>query len=69
MLEGFGPNTRLSATELLLGCAKRTASPVPMLKPCQLIATFWLVCLMVILPAPPAMLAAPADTVPPVGLA
>src|SRR6185503_4486816 len=69
MLEGSGPSTRLSAAELLLGCTNRTASPAPMLKPCQLIATFWLDWLIVVVPAPPAMLALPAETVPPVGRA
>ena len=67
MLEGSAPSTRLSATELLLGCTNRTASVCPMLKLCQLIATFWPDWLIVVLPAPPAMLALPADTAPPVG--
>ena len=67
MLEGSEPSTRLSATELLLGCTNWTDSVCPMLKPCQLIATFWLDWVIVVLPAPPAMLALPADTAPPVG--
>ena len=67
MFEGSEPSTRLSATELLLGCTNWTASFCPMLKLCQLIAAFWLDWLIVVLPAPPAMLALPADTAPPVG--
>src|SRR3990172_4961119 len=69
MLEGSEPSTRLSAIELLLGWTNWTASLCPMLKLCQLIATFWLDWLMVILPGLPAMLALPADTAPPVGRA
>ena len=67
MFDGSEPNTRFNATELLLGCTNWTASLAPMLKLCQLIATFWLAWLIVVLPAPPAMLALPADTTPPVG--
>src|ERR1700690_611178 len=67
MLEGSEPTTRLSATELLLGCTNWTASPCPMLKLCQLIATFWLDWLIVVVPTPLVMLALPADTAPPVG--
>ena len=40
-----------------------------MLKLCQLIAAFWLVWLIVVLPAPLVMLAPPAATTPPVGRA
>src|SRR5450631_4286323 len=69
MLEGSAPSTRLSATELLLGCANCTASADPMLKPCQLIAAFWLVWVIVVLPGVEAMLALPADTAPPMGRA
>src|SRR6185295_15969090 len=69
MFDGSDPSTRLRATELLLGCTNLTASACPMLKPCQLIATFWLDWLIVMLPAPLAMLAPPADTAPPDGRA
>ena len=69
MLEGSDPSTRLSSTELLLGCNTRTASPVAMLKLCQLMAAFCVDWLMVVLNAPLLMLAAPATTAPPVGSA
>ncbi|MOA16197.1 hypothetical protein D3C78_1363960 [compost metagenome] len=69
MLDGSPPTTRLSATALALGWTKRTASPAPMLKLCQLIAAFWLPCTMVVLPAAEEMLAEPAVTTPPVGSA
>ena len=69
MLEGSEPSTRLSATELLLGCTNWTASPAAMLKLCQLIAAFWVDWLMVVLPAPVLMLAPPAATTPPAGRA
>ncbi len=69
MLEGSGPSTRLSATELLLGCTNWTASVAPMLKLCQLIATFWLAWVMVVLPAVLLMPAAPSVTTPPTGRA
>ena len=69
MLEGSAPSTRFSATALLLGCTKRTASAEPMLNPCQLIAVFWLVWVIVVLPGLAAMLALPADTAPPMGRA
>src|SRR5450830_1759375 len=65
MLEASEPSTRLSATELLLGCTNRTASPCPMLKLCQLIAAFGVDWVMVVLPAPLLMLAPPAATTPP----
>ena len=69
MAEGSEPSTRLSITELLLGCAKRTASPEAMLKPCQLMAAFWLDWVMVLVSAVLLMLALPAATTPPVGSA
>jgi hypothetical protein len=64
MLDGSEPNTRFSATELLLGCVNSTDSPAPMLKLCQLMTVFCVDWLMVVLPAPVRMLAAPAATVP-----
>jgi hypothetical protein len=59
----------LRATELLSGWMKRTASPTPMLKLCQLIATFWLDWVMVVLPGELLMPALPAATTPPTGKA
>jgi len=69
MLEGSGPSTRLRAIELLSGCTNWTASVAPMLKLCQLIATFWLVWVMVVLPAELLMAAPPSVTTPPTGRA
>ncbi len=65
--EGLGPSTRLSATELLLGWMNWTASPAAMPKLCQLIAVFWVVCVMVVLTPLVAMPAPPAATTPPAG--
>src|SRR6185369_7651700 len=69
MLEGSGPVTRLSATELEFGCTNLTASTCPILKLCQLMAAFWLDWVMVMVPAPPEIVALPAETAPPVGRA
>ncbi len=69
MLEGSGPVTRLRATALLLGWAKRTVSPWAMLKPCQLITAFWLDWVTVRSAPRVDTLAAPAATEPPVGRA
>ena len=69
MLDGSEPSTRLSSTELLLGCSTRTDSPAAMLKLCQLMAAFWVDWLMVVLSALLLMLAAPATTAPPAGRA
>ena len=67
ILEGSEPRTRLSATEPLLGCKNRTASPCPMLKLCQLIAAFCVDWMMVVPPVPLLILAPPAVTTPPAG--
>jgi hypothetical protein len=40
MADGSAPRTRFSATELLLGCWKVTASAGPIPKLCQLITAF-----------------------------
>ncbi len=69
ILEGSEPNTRLSATELLLGCKKLTVSPRPIPKVCQLIATFCVDWVMVVLAAWLLMAAPPAVTTPPPGSA
>ncbi len=69
MLDGSAPSTRLSATELLFGCKKLTASPLPILKLSQLSETFWLVCLMFMLEAPLVIVASPEVTTPSVGRA
>ena len=69
MLDGSEPTTRLSATELLLGCTNCTDSPALIPKLCQLMATFDVVWVMVIFPEVPPMLAAPAATTPPTGCA
>src|SRR6185436_5899780 len=69
MLDGSGPSTRLRATELLPGCTNWTASVLPMLNDCQLIAAFWLDWLIVVLPGVTAIFAVPADTAPPTGSA
>ncbi len=69
MLDGSAPSTRLSATELALGCTKKTASPSPMLKLCQLIAAFGLDCLTVSVTEVFAIVALPAATAPLVGRA
>jgi len=42
MRDGSAPTTRFSATDWLLGCTKRTASPAAMLKLCQLRVACWL---------------------------
>ena len=69
MLDGSAPSTRLSVTELLLGCTNWTDSPAAMLKLCQLMAALEVDWLMVVLPAPLLMLAPPAATTPPAGSA
>ena len=65
--EGSAPSTRLSATELLLGWTKLTLLPCAMLKESQLIATAWLVWVTVTVFGACEIVAAPAETVPPVG--
>ncbi len=69
IFDGSEPTTRLSVTALTLGCLKLTVSPAPMLKPCQLMAAFWLPCVIVVTPGALAMLDCPAETTPPVGAA
>src|SRR5688572_6208977 len=69
MLEGSAPSTRLSATALLVGCTNCTASVLPMLKLCQLIATLGVDWLTVTLPGVVVIFALPADTAPSVGRA
>src|SRR4051812_15341991 len=61
MLDASDPSTRLSATEFVPGCAKRTLSPAAMLKLCQFTMRLLLDCVTVVLaplleiaPAPPA---------------
>ena len=67
MLDASPPTTRFSATELLFGCKKVTTPLGPIEKLCQLIATFWVVWVMVVVLAPLLMVAPPAVTTPPVG--
>ena len=55
---------RFSAIALRFGCAKVTASVLPMLKLPQLIVAFWLVCETVMLPGPDAIVAVPLATTP-----
>ncbi len=69
MVEGSGPVTRFSATELAFGWANRTDSPGAMLKPSQLSTAFWLDWVTVMAPPPAETLAEPAATEPPVGSA
>ena len=69
MVETPPPSTRLSAAELLLGWMNWTASPLPMLKLCQLMVTDGVDSVTTILPAALFMAALPADTVPPAGMA
>ena len=61
------PSTRFRATERLFGWTKTTLPPWPMEKVCQLIATFWVDWLIVIVPGLVAIVAPPAVTDPPVG--
>src|ERR1700733_6496291 len=70
MLEGLLPMTRFSTTEELLGCTNCTYSFEPMENCCQLMEArweFWLTTTP-LLPAVP-MVAEPATTCPPLGLA
>ena len=69
ILDGSEPSTRLSATELLPGCTKVTASDLPILKVCQLIATFGVDWVMVVADVRLLMAALPAVTTPPAGSA
>ncbi len=69
IVEGSPPTTRLRATELLLGCTKVTDSARPTLKLCQLIAAFWLDWWIVRASGALVMLALPAETTPPAGMA
>ena len=48
MAEALPPTTRLSATEDAEGWIKRTVSPLPMPKLCQLMAALFVVWLMVV---------------------
>ena len=69
MPEGSVPSTWLMVTERLLGCEKKTDSCAPMLKLCQPIAAFCVVCVMVVLPGAALMEARPQVTTPPNGSA
>ena len=69
MLEGLAPTTRLSATELLLGCTNWTDSPALMPKLCQLMMALDVDCVITILPGAPPIVAEPAATTPPAGWA
>ena len=63
--------TRLRAAALEEGCTNLVNSPAPMEKSSQLIMTLGVVWLIVSVPAPPAMDAAPLPgvTTPPIGFA
>ena len=66
--EGSEPSTRFKATELLLGCTKRTVSLAPMLKLCQLMVAALLVWVTTKTPVPPlVMIAFPLVTTPSAG--
>src|SRR3954470_9022147 len=67
--DGSAPSTRLSATELLVGCLNCTDSPAAMPKPCQLMVVFALPCVMVVVLPLVVMVAVPAATTPPDGAA
>ena len=68
--EGLLPRTRLSAMAEALGCAKLTASVLPIEKLCQLRMAFWVAWLICRLEAVGCeMVAWPAATSPPVGRA
>ena len=69
MPEGSGPSTRLSATELLPGWAKRTASFGAIPKLCQLRITLPVDCVIVVRAPLVTMPALPATTTPPAGAA
>src|SRR5437870_5330457 len=69
MAEGSAPTTRLSATELAPGCAKRTLSPAAMPKLCQLSTRLLLVCVIVVFEPLPLIEPAPPATTPPTGAA
>ena len=69
MRDGSAPSTRFSATELVLGCTNWTDSPALIPKLCQLIATLAVLCVIVILPGVPPIVAPPDETTPPVGWA
>ena len=63
-------NTRLSATELALGCWKLTCAAEPMLKVCQFNVTCWVAWLICSCAAPGwEIVAWPETTCPPVGSA
>ena len=66
---GFCPVTRLSAIDAALGWLKRTASLLPMLKFCQLMARFWLLWVMVVVVPAWTIAPVPALICPPVGSA
>jgi len=67
--EASWPNTRLSVTDWLFGCAKVTDSPAAMPKLCQLMTALWLAWVTVRLLGAVVMLALPVATAPPVGTA
>ena len=67
--DGSGPVTRFSVTLLALGCWKATVWPLPTSKLRQSTAARWLVCATLVRAAVWLMLADPATTAPPCGLA
>src|SRR5579862_2063686 len=70
MLEAEPPVTRLRTTAELEGWRNWTYWPLPMLNCCQLMMALWLVCLTTRPLAPGlVMVACPAVTLPPLGLA
>src|SRR3989304_3620117 len=66
---GSWPRTRLRAMDDALGWLKRTASLLPMLKLCQLMARFWVFWVMVVVAPAWAIVPAPVLVFPPVGSA
>lgn len=63
------PVTRFSAIDDAEGCTKRTDEPLPIEKLLQLTTALFEVCLIVVCAADCVIVAEPAETVPPLGLA